>query len=135
MTERQKILVQKSFEKVEPISEIAAEIFYKKLFTLDPSLKPLFKGDMKEQGKKLMLMIKTAVKGLDDLDALVPAVQDLGRRHVGYGVKPDHYNTVGAALLATLKEGLGESFTEETEAAWAEVYSILSSTMLEASYA
>lgn len=133
LTERKKRLVQSSFTKVAPIADKAAEIFYGKLFEKDPSLKPLFKGDMKAQGAKLMSMIGTAVNGLDNLDAIVPAVQNLGKNHVKYGVKESHYNTVGAALLETLEVGLGDYFTLEVKDAWAEVYTILSNTMIAAS--
>jgi hemoglobin-like flavoprotein len=94
----------------------------------------MFKGDMKEQGQKLMKMIATAVNGLDRLDSIVPAVQDLGRRHVGYGVRPEHYDTVGAALLQTLEQGLGSAFTPEVKQAWATVYGVLAATMKDAAY-
>ncbi|MCY4045164.1 MAG: globin family protein [Cellvibrionales bacterium] len=124
--------VQDTFAMVEPIADKAAEIFYSKLFALDPSLKPLFKGDMTEQGKKLMRMIGIAVKGLTDLDSIVPAVQNLGRNHVGYGVKDEHYDTVAAALLDTLSVGLGDAFTDEVKTAWTEVYMLLASVMKEA---
>lgn len=132
MTENQKKLVQESFQKVVPIAETAAELFYAKLFELDPSLKSLFKGDMKAQGQKLMTMIGTAVKGLDDLDSLVPAVQELGVRHKGYQVKDAHYDTVGAALIDTLQKGLGDDFTDEVKEAWVAVYTILATTMKDA---
>jgi hemoglobin-like flavoprotein len=122
-------LVKSSWAKVLPISDKAAELFYAKLFEMDPSLKPLFKGDMTEQGKKLMKMVNTAVNGLDRLNDIVPAVQQLGVRHIGYGVKDEHYDTVGAALLWTLGAGLGDAFTEETNQAWATVYGILADTM------
>lgn len=122
-------LVQGTFDAVEPIADKAAELFYGKLFELDPELKPLFKGDMAEQGKKLMTMIGLAVRGLNNLEALVPAVQNLGVRHVDYGVKDEHYGTVGAALLWTLEQGLGEAFTEEVKQAWTEVYTVLADTM------
>jgi hemoglobin-like flavoprotein len=112
-----------------PIADQAAALFYGKLFELDPSLKPLFKSDIKEQGKKLMQMITAAVRGLSDLGRLVPVVEDLGRRHVGYGVEDRHYDTVGAALLWTLEQGLGSAFTAEVKAAWATVYSLLATTM------
>ncbi len=128
----QKKLVQSTFAKVEPIAEAAAELFYNKLFELDPSLKPLFKGDMKAQGKKLMATLKLAVKGLDDLDKLVPVVQDLGRRHKGYGVEPAHYATVAEALLWTLGQGLEEAFTPEVKQAWTDVYTLLAETMIAA---
>lgn len=132
MTPEQKELVQSSFEKVAPIAPQAAAIFYGKLFEMDPSLKSLFKGDMEEQGKKLMTMIGTAVRSLDNLEAVVPVVQKLGERHVAYGVKPEHYNTVGAALLDTLAAGLGDAFTTDVKEAWAAVYSVLASTMIDA---
>jgi len=129
MTPEQVVLVKSSWEKVLPISDKAAELFYGKLFELDPGLKSLFKGDMTEQGKKLMKMINTAVNGLDRLNDIVPAVQQLGVRHIQYGVKDEHYDTVGAALLWTLEAGLGDLFTGEVKAAWATVYGILADTM------
>ena len=132
MTPEKVALVQNSFAKVVPIAPQAAELFYGKLFELDPELKPLFKGDMTEQGAKLMKMIGTAVNGLTDLEAIVPAVQDLGKRHVGYGVVDSHYDTVGEALLWTLDQGLGPDFTDEVEAAWTEVYGLLAGVMKEA---
>ncbi len=132
LTERKKRLVQSSFTKVAPIANTAAEIFYNRLFEVDPSLKPLFKGDIKEQGAKLMSMIGTAVNGLDNLDAIVPAVQNLGKNHVGYGVKDAHYDTVGGALLYTLEKGLGEDFTSDVKDAWTEVYILLANVMKDA---
>jgi len=132
LTERKKRLVQSSFTKVAPIADKAAEIFYAKLFQMNPEVKPLFKGDMKEQGAKLMSMISTAVNGLDNLEAIVPAVQNLGKGHVAYGVKASHYDTVGGALLYTLETGLGEDFTAEVKDAWTEVYTVLATTMKDA---
>jgi len=129
MTPEQAELVKSSWAKVVPIADQAAELFYGKLFELDPSLKQLFKGDMVEQGKKLMKMISTAVNGLDRLDEIVPAVQQLGVRHIGYGVKDEHYDTVGAALLWTLEAGLGDAFTEDVKESWATVYGLLADTM------
>ncbi|WP_010521624.1 globin family protein [Aquimarina agarivorans] len=132
LTERKKRLVQSSFTKVAPIADKAAEIFYNKLFELDPSVKPMFKGDMKQQGAKLMSMIGTAVNGLDNLEAIVPAVQNLGKNHLAYGVKNEHYDTVGSALLYTLETGLGDDFTPNVKDAWTEVYSVLATTMKDA---
>ncbi len=129
---KQKQLVQESFAKVEPIAEAAAELFYNKLFELDPGLKTLFKTDIKEQGRKLMATLKLAVKGLDDLEKLVPVVQDLGRRHAGYGVQNAHYGTVAEALLWTLEQGLKGDFTPEVKEAWTAVYALLAETMVEA---
>ncbi len=132
MTPEQIALVQGTFEKVAPIAETAAELFYGKLFELDPELKPLFKGDMKEQGEKLMKMIGVAVNGLSNLDTIVPAVQDLGKRHVGYGITDEMYDTVGESLLWTLGQGLGEAFTDDVKAAWTETYVLLATVMKEA---
>ena len=132
VTPRQKQLVQTSFAKVVPIAETAADLFYARLFALDPALKFLFKGGMKEQGRKLMRTLAVAVNGLDNLEQIVPTVQDLGRKHVGYGVLPQHYDTVGAALIWTLEQGLGVAFTKETAEAWRAAYTLLANTMKEA---
>ena len=123
-------LVQQTWEQVVPIADDAAQLFYNRLFELDPSLRPMFAhSDMAEQRKKLMQMITVAVRGLGRLDELLPAVQALGKRHVGYGVRDDHYDTVGAALLWTLEQGLGEAFTKEAHDSWAATYSTLAGVM------
>ncbi len=129
VTDTQKVLVQESFAAVAPIADEAAVLFYRRLFELDPSLERMFRGDMAEQRRKLMQMLTAAVKGLDRLEQLVPVVEDLGRRHVGYGVTDAHYDTVGAALLWTLEQGLGEAFTPDVQDAWAAVYGLLARTM------
>lgn len=129
MTDDQKKAVQISFAKVEPIAQAAATMFYARLFELDPSLRPLFKGDMTEQGRKLMVMLAVAVRGLDRLDELVPAVQQLGARHAAYGVTDAHYDTVATALLWTLEKGLGADFTPQVRDAWVAVYTTLATTM------
>jgi len=134
MTPQDKKLVQESFAKVAPIADQAAALFYQTLFTMDPSLSALFKGDMVEQGRKLMKMIAAAVNALDRLESVVPAVQMLGMRHVDYGVRPEHYDTVGAALIETLEKGLGDAFTPEVETAWIRVYGVLADTMKAAAY-
>jgi hemoglobin-like flavoprotein len=131
MNPRQKELVQSSFAKVAPIADQAADVFYNRLFEIDPALRPMFPENMKEQKIKLMQMLTAAVKGLDNLETLVPVVRQLGARHIGYGVKDDHYGTVAAALLWTLEKGLGEAFTPETKEAWVVVYGILATTMKE----
>lgn len=133
VTSSQKVLVQESFAAVAPIADDAAALFYRRLFELDPSLERMFKGDMTEQRRKLMQMLTAAVKGLDRLDQLVPVVEELGRRHVGYGVADEHYDTVGAALLWALEKGLGNAFTPEVKDAWAAVYGLLAETMKNAS--
>jgi hemoglobin-like flavoprotein len=132
MTPEQKVLVTQSFELVLPIADQAAELFYSRLFALDPALRPMFRGDMREQGRKLMHMLRVAVANLNRLDVLMPAVQQLGARHGAYGVQPAHYATVGAALLWTLEQGLGPAFTPEVRAAWTTVYTTLAEIMQQA---
>jgi hemoglobin-like flavoprotein len=129
MTNEQIILVRASFEKIAPIAQQAAALFYAKLFDLDPTLFRLFKGDIKEQGKKLMQVISYAVGNLDRIDELVPQVRALGARHTGYGVEERHYETVGTALLWTLEKALGRDFTAPVRAAWAALYNLLAATM------
>jgi len=128
-------LVQDSWQKVAGMGPPAAALFYDNLFAADPALRKLFKGDMQEQGKKLLQMINLAVSKLDDLDTLVPALQNLAKRHVGYGVKDEHYDTVGAALLKTLGQGLGPDFNPPVQAAWTAVYGTMSDVMRAASKA
>jgi len=129
MTEEQVALVKTSWAKVAPISATAADLFYGRLFEIAPEVKPLFPDNMAEQKKKLMQTIAYCVAGLDNLDGIVGAVRDLGRRHVDYKVEDEHYDSVGAALLWTLSQGLGDDFTPETEQAWTETYTILATTM------
>ncbi len=121
--------VQQSFAQVEPIAEQAAEIFYATLFDYAPELRPLFKRGLKEQGRMLMSTLKLAVRGLDDLPALVPVLQQLADRHVGYGVQASDYTPVGNALLHTLKVGLGDAWTPELRQAWVEVYRSMAQVM------
>jgi hemoglobin-like flavoprotein len=125
-------LVKESFDLVEPIAPQAAELFYAKLFALDPSLQRLFRGDMVAQGEKLMKMIGVAIGLLDKPQLLIPALQSLGRRHADYGVRDEHYDTVGTALLSTLEQGTGVAFTPEVREAWIDVYGVISRTMKEA---
>ncbi|CZF85869.1 globin family protein [Grimontia marina] len=129
LKQQQITLIQTSFNKVEPISVKAAEIFYDTLFSYDPTLKSLFKGDMKQQGRKLMAMLSAAVKGLNDLESLFPVLHELAQRHEGYGVKKSHFTPVGNALLHTLKVGLGDDFTPEVRAAWVTLLHIVADTM------
>ncbi|MDN4590735.1 hemin receptor [Xenophilus aerolatus] len=132
MTPQQITLVQQSFAQVAPIAPQAAEIFYARLFELAPQVRPLFTGDMAEQGRKLMAMLAMVVNGLTRLETIVPAAQKLGQRHVAYGAEPAHYPVVGQALLDTLERGLGPAFTPDVKAAWSEAYALLSGVMIEA---
>jgi hemoglobin-like flavoprotein len=129
MNSEQIKLVQSTFESVRPIAATAAELFYGRLFELDPSLRPLFKGDIVHQGRMLMSMLSAAVSQLTRLDGLVPIVRKLGARHVAYGVRDHHYATVGAALLWTLEQGLGEKFTLHVREAWTAAYTLLAGQM------
>jgi hemoglobin-like flavoprotein len=129
MTPRQIKLVQDSFAQVRPIAATAADLFYNRLFSLDPDLRPMFKGDIARQGQMLMSMIGAAVMGLSNLEKLAPVVRELGARHAGYGVRTEHYATVGAALLWTLEQGLGPQFNHEVREAWTSAYSLLSDVM------
>ncbi len=129
MTPDQKLLVKETWQKILPIQEQAAELFYSRLFEQYPEARPFFTGDMKEQGRKLMAMLNTAVNSLDKLDDLIEPVRELGERHVDYGVEPKDYDKVGAALLWTLEQGLGPQFTPPVEAAWTEIYEMVATVM------
>ena len=127
-------LVQRTWEQVLPIADDAAQLFYNRLFELDPSLRHLFhQTDMAEQRKKLMQMITVAVRGLGRFEELRPAITALGQRHGGYGVQDHHYDTVGAALIWTLEQGLGDAFTQEARESWTQVYTTLAGMMKAAS--
>jgi hemoglobin-like flavoprotein len=133
MTPEQVSEIKASFSKVAPIAEQAAALFYGRLFEIAPEVRPLFKAtDMKEQGRKLMGTLAVVVKGLDDLPALMPAVQALAVKHNGYGVTAAHYAPVGAALLWTLEQGLGDGFTPSVRDAWTSAYGTLSGAMIAA---
>ena len=125
-------LVQSSFDQVLPISETAASLFYTRLFEIDPSLRAMFSSDLKRQGKKLMDALRLVVSGLRDLDRIVPVLQGLGRRHLAYGVRNEHYATVGQALIDTLRAGLGSAFTDDVCAAWLAAYTTIANAMMDA---
>lgn len=133
MTPQQIALVRESFAKVVPISEEVAALFYDRLFAIDPSTRPLFKGDMKSQGAKLMAAISAVVKSLDCIETMLDDLQALARRHDRYGVREEHYTNVGAALLWTLEQGLGFDFTSDVRDSWATAYGLLSGAMIAAS--
>ena len=124
-------LVRSSFALVQPIASDAAALFYDNLFRADPSLRPLFEGDMTHQGQRLMGMIGSALQLLDRPGALLPVLRSLGARHAGYRVREEHYDTVGSALILTLEQGLGAAFTPEARAAWIELYGVIAGTMRE----
>lgn len=136
MTPDQITLVQKSFLQVEAMKETAAKLFYARLWEIDPSTAPLFaKSDMALQGHKLMAALALVVNGLSKPETVIPVAQDMARRHLGYGVTKDQYASVGAALIWTLRHGLGAGFTPEVEAAWSAAYHLLATIMMAAAYA
>lgn len=135
MTPDQVAMVQESFKKVVPIAETAADLFYDRLFEIAPDVRPMFPLDLKEQKRKLIAMLATAVTNLHQAEKIFPAVEALGKRHVGYGVTTAHYEPVGAALLWTLEQGLGPDFTPPLKAAWTETYVTLARVMQRAATA
>lgn len=122
-------IIKHTWSLVIPIANSAAQMFYERLFQLDPSLKALFRTEPDTQRMKRIAMLSIIVRGIGDLDNLIGTVQELGMRHVNYGIQDAHYNTVGAALLWTFEQSLGEEWTFEAKAAWVTAYGILSSTM------
>lgn len=129
MTSEQVKLIKDSFKKVLPIAGLAADLFYERLFEIAPEVRPLFSDDLVAQKKKLIAMLTTAVTNLHDVDKIAPAVEDLGKRHVAYGVTVKHFEPFGAALLWTLKEALGSEFTPQVKIAWTEAYVTLARVM------
>ncbi len=127
-------LVRASFAKVVPIKDAAAGLFYGRLFETAPEVKPLFKGDMTDQGRKLMATLAVVVNGLANLETILPAVKALAVKHVDYGVAPEDYAKVGAALLWTLEQGLGADFTPAVRDAWTSAYATLSDATIQAAY-
>ena len=132
MTPDQVTLVQESFKKVVPIADKAADLFYDRLFTIAPEVRSLFPTDLSEQKKKLMQVLATAVTNLHQVEKVLPAVEELGRRHVAYGVTEKHFEPVGAALLWTLEQGLGPDFSPPVKAAWTETYITVAGVMTKA---
>ena len=134
MTPDQIKLVQDSFAKVAPIAPQAATMFYDRLFEIAPEVKPMFKGDLDDQKKKLMATLAVVVGGLDKLETVLPAASMLAKKHVSYGVEAAHYQPVGGALLWTLEKGLGDAWTGEVAEAWTRAYTTLSGFMIGEAY-
>lgn len=130
ITPAQVELVQSSFADVLPIADVAGMLFYERIFTLAPEARALFGDDIALQASRTMAAVKTAVDGLDDIDHVAPFLVRLGARHVRYGVHPEHFDLVGAALLWTLEQGLGEAFTPEVREAWEATFGVIARTML-----
>jgi hemoglobin-like flavoprotein len=122
MDQNQQALVRASFAKVAPIADQAGAMLYENMFAIEPDLRRLFKIDIATQGVKIMAVLKIAIANLDRLDAVLPTVRELGRKHVGYGVTEKDYDTGGIALLKTLEAALGDDFTPAVRGAWAACY-------------
>ncbi len=134
MTPEQIEIVKENFNRIAPLADEVATEFYQRLFQLDASLRPLFKEDLTEQKKKLMMMLKFAVGTLDRMDVFEPSLEELGRKHAAYGVLETHYETVGDALISTLRAMLGAGLTEQLEAAWIAAYTLIAGTMQRSAY-
>jgi hemoglobin-like flavoprotein len=135
MTIEQKHLIRQTFDLVAPMAESVAAVFYRRLFELDPSLRAMFPPVLEDQGRKLMQMLGAAIGMLERPQQLIAVLESLGKRHAGYGVRDEHYDTVGEALLWTLERGLGPVFTPEVQAAWAALYGVVATTMKNAANA
>jgi hemoglobin-like flavoprotein len=129
MTSEDIALVQESWRKIEPVKELAAELFYTKLFELDPPLSVVFGDDLKDRQKRFTQILAATVRGLDRVDVLLPAVRELGIRHPLFGAVDEHHASVASALLWTLEKGLRKDFTADVKSAWIKTYGVLSQTM------
>jgi len=129
ITEAEIALVQSSFRHVLPIADAAGMLFYERIFTLAPEARSLFGDDIGVQATRTMAAVKTAVDGLGSLDVVGPFLVRLGARHVRYGVRPEHFDLVGGALLWTLEQGLGELFTPTVRDAWAAAWDVIAHAM------
>lgn len=134
LTSRQIALVEESFARIAPISPLAADLFYSRLFAIAPDVQPMFEGDMERQGEKLMSTIALVVGSLRRLDAVMPELRALGASHATFGVQPEHYGLVREALLFTLESGLGDAFTAECREAWSAIYDFISTEMTAAAH-
>jgi hemoglobin-like flavoprotein len=134
-TNQEARLIRQSFKQATRIPDEMSARFYRQLFTLDPGLRRLFHGDMREQGRKLMKTLTLIVDSIEQLEQLLPAVRELGLRHANYGVEERHYATVSDALLWTLAQSAGPSFTPPARKAWKKAYDLLADTMMEAARA
>ncbi|HWA38022.1 MAG TPA: globin domain-containing protein [Burkholderiales bacterium] len=131
MTPEQIELVRGTWRGIVPVRDTFAELFYGKLFSLDPALRPLFKGDLVEQGRNLAAMVSILVRNLASPEAVQRAMRELGGRHHSYGVREQHYETVGVALLWALDMSHGEPLGPEARAAWQAAYALIAGAMQE----
>ncbi len=135
ITEEQGDLIRANWAKAVAVSDQTASVFYSHLFAMDPTTRPLFQADMEMQGRKLMSTLDFVIDNIDEPEGVLDAARVLARRHVSYGVTPEQYNSVGAALLAALGDLLGSEFTADDKEAWACFYGWLANDMIETAYA
>jgi hemoglobin-like flavoprotein len=129
VTRRQKQIVSETFPLIREMAIPVSLLFYGRLFDLDPSLRQLFKIDLKEQSKKLVATLDALVEGIDDWERIVPTLRELGQRHAGYGVKDEHYDTVCSALVWAFGQALQPGFDNEVRAAWTAVIQAVNEQM------
>lgn len=126
-------LIRSSFKVVEPHGSQVTGYFYEHLFANNPAVRPLFAPHIDEQRDRLWAALGALVTNIENTETLVGMLQNLGRRHAGYGALPEHYPAVGASLIATLQHFAGDAWTPEIEESWVAVYGVISSTMISAS--
>jgi hemoglobin-like flavoprotein len=131
MTPRQIEIVRQSFNQIMPFKDQVIELFYCRLFELDPSIRLMFKSDMKEQRQKLTAALAMVIGRLETMESLLPVLRELGRRHKGYGVRNRQYDLVGEALLWTMEIGHSSTWTSELAEAWKCAYGQVAKAMIE----
>jgi hemoglobin-like flavoprotein len=131
LTSKQKRLVQQSFESIKDYSTSLTKLFYGRLFEIRPEIRPMFKISLDDQSRKLLDMLVVIIEALDDFEALRPRLVELGRKHVQYGVKPEHYDLVRTSLVWAIGQALELEFDAETKAAWNQMLTVVAETMLE----
>ncbi|TLV02206.1 globin domain-containing protein [Dyadobacter luticola] len=132
MTSRKILIIKTTWSYAIGLPEMTGELFYERLFELDPSLQAMFPPDMEQQNRKLIDMITYMVSHLQAMENVQRDIDAMAARHAGYGVRPEHYKTVGDALKWVLEQRLGDQWDEETREAWTELYDIWSTSMIRA---
>jgi len=130
LTATQKRLVRESLDSMQEYETSVVVLFYGRLFEIAPETRALFKIDIREQSRKLMDTLRTTVDSLDHFTELSPVLEELGRKHLTYGVQDYHYEKLRSALLWAIGQALGLEFDRDTRAAWDELLSAISSIML-----
>ena len=129
MTPEQKQLIRESFPAIREMAGPVSLLFYGRLFALEPALRPMFRQDIELQGRKLMDMLTAVVDNLDQFEGLAPTLRALGQKHAGYGVRPEHYETVARALMWALGQALDTQFYPELRSAWLAIIEAVSLSM------